>query len=287
MATPPNDDTRLLFKLLSDGGWHQYEEIRDRVAAAVPPGRALRRYQERVEYTRRSKEDPGYDTQMSEDERIFYGQRAIGQSIITSWKGKGIQYRGEGTLKEIRIKPGFKSWGLINPLAEEKRPETARGETEVPPDDSEPSEPGQQAPAEAEPVTAVPEADEAPRTPEPLAQQSTAATEEEPYYDWTPSRSVSRATSSFTCAVCGSWVTDEELHDQFHEAYEKKGSRSDMALFAESELRSLLGDVVRQELDQFQSGMQTWLGMQFTQLEQQVFLALGGPWRTPPNRKRF
>ena len=84
MATPPTDDTRQLFKLLADGGWHSYEEIRDEIARAVPPGRALRKYQERIDYARKQKGDPEYDTDLSEDDRIYYGQRSCAQIVITS-----------------------------------------------------------------------------------------------------------------------------------------------------------------------------------------------------------
>lgn len=112
MATPPSDDTRALFKLIADGQWHDYEEIRDKIAAAVPPGRALRKYQERIEYARKYKGDPNYDTDLSEDERIYLGAKACGQIAISNWKGRGVQYDQSGERKRIRIKPGFSSWGL-------------------------------------------------------------------------------------------------------------------------------------------------------------------------------
>ncbi len=112
MATPPSDDSRMLFKLLADGEWHPYEAIRDRLAATVPPGRALRKYEERIEYARRYKGDPDYDTDADEDTRIYYGSRSCAQIAITSWKGRGLMFYGEGPKKQIRIKPGFKSWGI-------------------------------------------------------------------------------------------------------------------------------------------------------------------------------
>lgn len=112
MATPPSDDTRTLFKLISDGEWHRYEEIRDRIAEKVPPGRALRKYQERIEYKRKYSGDPTYDTSASEDERIELGAKACAQVVITSWKGRGIQHREHAGQKWIRVRPGFRSWGL-------------------------------------------------------------------------------------------------------------------------------------------------------------------------------
>jgi hypothetical protein len=127
MATPPSDDSRTLFKLIADGSWHPYEEIRDRIAATVPPGRALRKYQERVAYARQYKNDPSYDTSASEDERIYLGAKACAQIAITSWKGRGVQYSGDGPNKQIRIKPGFKSWGLEAEGVGQPTPEASEG----------------------------------------------------------------------------------------------------------------------------------------------------------------
>lgn len=112
MPTPPSDDTRTLFRLISDGQWHKYEEVRDRIAETVPPGRALRKYQETINYKRKYRRDPTYDTQISEGERIFLGSRACGQIVITSWKGRGVESKQESGQRWIRVREGFTAWGL-------------------------------------------------------------------------------------------------------------------------------------------------------------------------------
>lgn len=285
MATPPNDDTRTLFKLIADGQWHSYEEIRDQLAATVPPGRALRKYQERVEYARRYKRDDSYDTSLSEDERIFYGQRSCAQIVITSWKGKGIQYRGDSASKEIRIKPGFKTWGVefMGP----ETPEEGQTQTEGPPAESEPSEPDQEGPQA--PVAFDPGA---PRLelPPPLAEAVAARQREEsqvpepepdPEPEWSPF--VADRPALGTCDECGSLITDPKQHSEFHLGFELRGSRSDMALFSERDMRSLLGDVMGQVIDDFQKGMQDWLTDQFQQLQAQILIAQRGSWRQRRN----
>lgn len=303
MATPPNDDTRYLFRLIADGEWHPYEAIRDKVADAVPPGRALRKYQERIDYTRRSKNDPHYDTDLTEDERIFYGQRGCAQGVITSWKGRGIQYRGEGADKQIRIRPGFKTWG-VDAMGPDKA-ENEQTPTDPSPEDSEPSEPGQQTPDEAvqqqQPPVIVTPVVEPVHSPPPLAEAVAAWVEEkmgpsvdpddfdrEVYYDGS-SPAVTDTRAPGECPVCGLGVMDWELHEDWHRRYEEVGSRSDMALFSESDVRTLMGDVIRQELDNFQSGMSMWLETQFADVHA-ALRALRRPqgrWSEGTNRGPF
>lgn len=301
MATPPNDDTRMLFKLIADREWHSYEEIRDKVAEAVPPGRALRKYQERITYARQQKNDPGYDTDLSEDERIFYGQRGCAQGVITSWKGRGLQFQGEGKDKVIRIRPGFKTWGV------DVVGETAENE-ESPPDpspaDSEPSEAGQD-PQEEAPVVEAPfpvtPVVEPVHNPPPLAQavdtwvkeklgskEPPVAEEPFEYYDHS-SPAVTDLRVPGECAICGLGVMNWEKHDDWHSRFEEVGSRSDMALFSESEVRTLLGDVMQQELDNFQGGMSIWLETQFADIHA-ALRALRRPqgrWADGDNRGPF
>lgn len=152
MPTPPSDDTRTLFRLIADGEWHEYEEIRAKIAASVPPGRALRKYEERVEYKRKYKNDPAYDTAVGEDERIHYGAKACAQVVITSWKGRGLQSREVAGRKWIRIRPGFVSWGL----EKEGIPGPGAGGSEPSESAGEPSE----EPARPEPAVPAPEAPE-------------------------------------------------------------------------------------------------------------------------------
>ncbi len=338
MATPPNDDTIMLFKLLADGQWHPYEEIRDRLAATVPPGRALRKYQERVDYARRYKGDPDYDTEADEDTRIYYGARACAQIAITSWKGRGVMYMGEGPNKKIRIKPGFKSWGIeqvteenrdiVPPRRAEAAPE-GQGVTETPPE--EPAPAGEAAAAHGDPTgdhlanyqwlcprcsymnsglacthcgvllmdssmggeqqkvasdelaeqespedavvevvgpvepkelpTAVPEDDEVP--------DYAAGDPDRDGYAWPP------LTDGYgECEVCGELIKNAEKHAEWHRHLEERMAvrdREEMALFAESEIRELVGEVIADHLDRFQVNMVDYLSTQFAQLETMIW----------------
>jgi hypothetical protein len=119
MATPPSDETKVLFRLLADGEWHLYDDVRNEIARLIPPGKGLRRYEQNVEYKRQYRQDPSYDTSLSEDDRIFYGQRMLAQAVITSWKGRGVIFTGDGSSepKRLKIKPGAKPWGVELPGA--------------------------------------------------------------------------------------------------------------------------------------------------------------------------
>lgn len=334
MATPPSDDSRSLFKLLADGQWHPYENIRDELAATVPPGRALRKYQERVEYARKYKNDPEYDTSASEDDRIYFGSRACAQIAITSWKGRGLEVSGVAENKQIRIKPGFKSWGIgfemdVNrdqdPQEGSDGPD-GEGVTEVPAtgsqgaDDAEEGGQGHQArePDEQQPSDwrwqqaqnllnqgfTDEEAAEASGLTERLNTELgeekvttpglewNGATDSDPDeddpddlgdYSWGPSYAHQRFTRSETsqivsvgeCVQCGLNVMDEAKHNDWHQQYVARSApeqREDMALFAESEIRTLLRDVVETTLDQFQGNMVEYLSTQFAHVDALIHL---------------
>lgn len=340
MATPPSDDTRMLFKILADGQWHSYDEVRDEIAAKVPPGRALRKYQENVDYARKYKGDPTYDTEASEDERIYYGSRRCAQNVITSWKGKGVMFTGSGPTKEIRIKPGFKSWGVVGvevgetdevaPPGPLEAPEGQRV-PEVPAADSEPSALDHEAPDEP-----VPDVVERPidlgfmSLPEAIQQEAlgvcrgggadysglfakVAEAAQEEYeesittegrvadaeylgdrishrimtsipasdYQW-PSPNVVAGKVQERCPECHLLVVDRAKHADWHLRHiprEQADKREDMALFAESEIRTLLGDAIQECLDAFQVGMQEWMQGQFQQLEAVIRLQNRPGWK--------
>lgn len=163
MATPPSDDTRVLFRLLADGQWHRYQEIKNKIAEQVPPGRAIRRYNERLRQSRELRRRPHVETFRTDDEQIRLGAMSCAQVALTSWKGKGVMVRGEGEMKEIRIKPGFEPpWNNASdePSKEVQDPgKETGGLPEVPPSDSEPSEgPGGavEEPSQNDPETPTP-----------------------------------------------------------------------------------------------------------------------------------
>lgn len=168
MATPPSDDSKTMFRLLADNQWHEYQQLRDAIAATVPPGRALRKYQERLSSSRKVHQTANPTPELSEDEQIQYGARACAQIAISSWVGRGVIRKVENGLKYIKIKPGFKTYGIQVPVTDEPATEAvaeapkavgeAEGSPEVPPADSEPSESArepQEGPSAPEPVVAA------------------------------------------------------------------------------------------------------------------------------------
>lgn len=284
MATPPNDDSKTLFRLLADRQWHPYVEIRDAIAATVPPGRALRKYQERVDYKRKYLNDPTYDTDASEDERIYYGARACGQIVITSWKGRGLDFTGMDENKKIRLKPGFKTWGIeqmppdpVEPEVGEVAQEPAeavqdgRAVWEKVLDDSDRLEAEYLAGLEEDRVQAIEEDKRRTAGAHRAAEEPVSAPP-------APSPPVSVEGLDY-CESCGAWVQNQVLHDAWHLAVSEAKSRDDMALFSESDVRRLIEEVVAKQLDLFQVGMQRYLGTQFAQLESTMAAVAGLPWR--------
>jgi hypothetical protein len=273
MATPPSDDSRTLFKLLSDGEWHGYTEVRDALARTVPPGRAIRKYEERLAYSREFLTGAnGPQKNPTEDEKIELGQRACAQRIITSWKGRGVQARGEGSEKQVRMKPGFRTWGVDTPAGNESGPGDP-GPTEVTPEpveaaDGELSQP--QVPSvESEPVQAAAEtaAEDfiAPREPyEPPVPTPVTPAESDPYA-W-PSPKVS-AEDLPECPECGLGVINQSRHDEWHASMKQLAERSEMALLDENAMRTLLGDVMGLVLDKFQDGMVGYLEERFADFD--------------------
>ncbi len=297
MATPPSDDTRSLFKLLADGQWHPYEQIRDELAATVPPGRALRKYQERVEYARKYKNDPTYDTSASEDDRIYFGARACAQIAITSWKNRGLEVAGNAENKQIRIKPGFKTWGIGTTMndTEEESEDASSGSPGGGLDGDGERDPAPPPPQwrEAQAGAGLPQVEIVPET-TPGRPQETASDPGDPgalddadEYSWGADAQEALRGRRFTisetsqpvatteCQLCGAEVLDVSKHAEWHEQYIARSApeqREDMALFAESEIRSLLRDVVETVLDQFQENMVQYLSTQFAHVDAGIHL---------------
>lgn len=282
MATPPSDDTITLFKLLADEQWHPYFEIRDKLAKSVPPGRALRKYDEayRMGRTQRKQEPTG--SPLSEDDQILYGARKCAQVTISSWKGKGIISRGEGADKEVRIKPGFQAWGVSSAPETPQKPE---GSTEVPPqssvasesrpdrlDEESPPSPAQPEPAVRENVPEVSTVQPEPvedviAVPDPVSPAGPPPSD----YAWPPMSPAVIATAGSGCTICGLQVGDLMTHGQWHE--ELDSSLREVRQGLEDQLRSAsqIEEVFARVLDQFQGGMQGYLDQQFAQVNSQLF----------------
>ncbi len=265
MATPPSDDTITLFKLLADGQWHNYYDVKDALAATVPPGRALRKYDERYRSGRGGRNlatESG--SPLSEDEQILYGARACAQSTISSWKGKALMFRGEAKDKEIRVKPGFQgAWGIKQPAAEAAEPgKEAGGYTEVPPTDSEPSEPRTAGVDEALRKLA----ENASAEPAPSSVKLGDGSD----YAWPP-LSPAVVAERVGCGLCGLQIADQKSHAQWH--VEQRQAQETLLSTVEASMRfaSHFEKALHAILDQFQGNMQGYLDQQFTQLNAQFF----------------
>lgn len=268
MATPPSDDSRTLFKLLSDGEWHAYTEVRDALARTVPPGRAIRKYEERLAYSREFLTGAnGPQRTPTEDEKIELGQRACAQRIITSWKGRGVQARGEGKDKEIRMKPGFQTWGVETP-ATAKDDGNVEGPTEATPDafeapDDELSKAPTALPAPEAAQDAVAGSGDWIAAQDPYAHPPKPP-ESDPYA-WPSPKVVAEELPE--CAECGLGVINQSRHDEWHAGMKQLAERSEMALLDETAMRTLLGDVMGLVLDRFQDGMVGYLEERFADFD--------------------
>lgn len=107
MPTPWSPDVRALIRLLEDYGWHDYKEVVERLAEKMPPGRALRRYEERVAYRRERNGTTRYLSSPEEDEKILYGQRVLANVAFNSLRRRYLDIRvDDAGRKQIRLRPG-------------------------------------------------------------------------------------------------------------------------------------------------------------------------------------
>lgn len=316
MATPPSDDTREMFRLLKDGGWHNYAAIKASIAEQVPPGRALRKYQMRLRQNRELRNDPNTDIYRSEDDQIRLGQGACAQITMTSWIGKGIITRGEGENREVKIKPGFKPWGIeVGPEPQEPPPRP-QGYTDPPPSDSEPSVASPHGAQEA----SVPQPEPRYGWAEPPSDEQRAADQAAQDEGTLPARRIKLEPESFerpisepgpvpepepdlpgaqllsdvidpavqapsppyvtnvpvwSCPECFMAVTNETEHAKWHRELKAGPSAEEFALVDREAMVTLIGDVTRQVLDEFQTGMQDWLEARFAEVERQIFALRG------------
>lgn len=289
MATPPNDDTKALFRLLVDREWHNYNEIRDAIAQLIPPGRALRKYQESLEFRRRYKydNDPNYDSKLTEQERIEVGARSCAQITITSWKRAGaLLDRGEKRGREIKVRPGWASWGIPGfepggeaPQAQDLPPEdqgvTQVGKEGVQAPEAETGD-AQQASVADVAASWVPREDPAGDFIADEPQQVPQAAEPEPVKTELP-HPVSQIggipvppDSPLCCSQCGFAVGNRKVHDRWHEEQNKPETTSDLSLLNESQLKDLLHKGLVDVLDKFQASQEEWLAERFAELERHV-----------------
>lgn len=258
MPTPWSNEAKTLFKLIGDGEWHPYHETLLRVAATIAPGRALRFYEHRLAYRRKHAHTEKTEVVLSEDERIYYGQRGLADRMIQGVKRRNLDFDGEREQRRIRLRPGVVIWA---PGQEPQSPAEAPGVPQDTPADPEPSEAGE------------PDSVSAPQ----------AEVEAMPEFTL-EELGLGPMTSWHSCEECGLMVSDRRLHEEWHQAQNVVPDREEMALFAESEIRELIRQEVGSILDEHQEGLQSWLVEQFLQLEREISRSRGGSWLRPPTR---
>lgn len=104
MPAPLSIEAQALLKLLDDGEWHDLEFIKVKLAERIAPGKALRRYNERVA-NRQNREGPRKTELMPESEQIASGQRVLAGVAINSMKKKYVEVRDRPGGQEIRVRP--------------------------------------------------------------------------------------------------------------------------------------------------------------------------------------
>lgn len=268
MATPPTDATRELFKLIGDGEWHSYVEVREALAAKIPPGPALRKYESRAAQNKQYR-NAELDQERSEDEKIHYGKLAVAQVTISSWKGRGLMHRVGENGKEIRVKPGFEVWGLKLDPERQDPGKSSEGYTDLPSGDSEPSERDPRAAEEVSGPDQDPAGESAAPDPPvveaPAAADGGPAESDEPaFFESSPSVVIAGVRS---CGICGREMRDFQQHMRvFHPVFSSAGQIAAESV-DEVTLRTLIRAELASQLDLFQQGMQVWLTAQFMQLE--------------------
>lgn len=246
MPTPWSNEARALFKVIGDRQWHPYGEVLDKVAATVAPGKALRYYERRLNYRRSYSGTQQTQVILTEDERIHFGARAMAERMIQGIKAKNLDFRGNGEDKQIRIRPGVSLWKVDLPP---ETPEKPSGVPQTTPEAVEASEPRPDTEEQADDVYLEP-------TDPSDTESAPSAAVEHQHDHW--------------CHDCEMVVVSNVQHGR------------ETPLFSESEVRHLVREEIRTALDEFQSGMQQWLSLQFQQVDRQITVASARQMLHPP-----
>lgn len=238
MPSPMSIESRSLLRLLEDGQWHDLEDIQSRLAATIAPGKALRRYEERVAL-RAVKEGPRKAPELSDEEKIYSGQRVLASVAINSMKKRYVEIAETDAGRRIRRRPGV--------------------DVSLPPklDTGDGDPPELMAPEAFDGV--IRSLDEVPAAAvaEDAAPDSPSTLETDP--------------PDGSCPICGLYVVNHAQHEEFHATRGGAGSPEDaataVAFFSEVQVRAIVADEVDKALDGFQKGMQTWLIHRFAALE--------------------
>lgn len=252
--TPYSPEARFLMKLLEDRQWHDYGEIKSKLAAAIGPGKALRKYQERLDRRRERLGNNPMASEPSREEKIRFGQRLVADTVFQTSKKGMLEYNdnaGGYGRRHVRLKPGIEipSESASGPITDE---------------DDAPAQKTAEPPGEPEPVRSTADGVAA------LMEHVTAV----------------RETMAEGCPRCGDqvWPGREEKHAQWHrdidamdepeeqivaEVVAKAPPRpaEEMALFSEEQVRSLVAEELNKALDGFQRGMQLWMSEQIDHMQ--------------------
>jgi hypothetical protein len=106
---PIGEDSRILLAMLADGQWRSLDEIRQKLATHVAPGRALRAYQVKEDH-RVSKAGPRHHEELPVHEKIRSGRSTLVSHAIHSMASRHIEFEDRGVLnggRWTRIRPGM------------------------------------------------------------------------------------------------------------------------------------------------------------------------------------
>ncbi len=96
-----SDEANTLLKLLADGQWHPYTQVRARLAQTVPPGKALRRYVTN-ETARERIKGPRTRPELPDEQKIHSGRMSIATDTIASMRFRYVEVEGSGSDKQLR-----------------------------------------------------------------------------------------------------------------------------------------------------------------------------------------
>ncbi len=102
-----SSESKQLLRLLADGQWHLYDEIKEELMRLVPPGKAWRNYQLREE-ARVARHGPRTRGEPDQAEQIRSGQLTLATQAFNSMGHSYIEFKDEGGLlgeRYVRLRP--------------------------------------------------------------------------------------------------------------------------------------------------------------------------------------
>lgn len=270
MPSPMSEESKALLRMLADGQEHRLAEVLSRLAEAIAPGRALRKYEERAS-NYHAKYGERKSAELSDDQKITSGQRYLAKRAVNSMKVNYIVITETATGPMVKLRPGVEIPSF---------PKLERGEEE--PAGAESSEFVEKPLIATEAISEVsngvqrgsdsdiPKGEDADLgdDPEWIDGGNSVGTAAEP---------VSELPAGLPqCDLCGMYVSNAEQHEAFHRkypGYEREVQRSKgatppaCAFFSEDQVRAIVHAEVGRALDEFQQGMQRWLIHRFAALE--------------------